>query len=175
MSELFLNTLEEEVFVKSSYFNNPTNHLKLIKELYDSIFTTKYKILILQNINYFLFAKNDLEHKTLSDLFYLEKELENMVISTVQKFNDLYYYYTINLYIIEVKIYKELYDFVPFEINNRMNEELNDSEKEKILMFSEMLTNIESLIMHIKVISSFILKKNMLNMISCLNGMSNFK
>jgi len=169
MSEFFLISIEEEIFVNSSYFKNPSLKLKLIKQLYSSISSPKFKNLTLQNIRRVLLRQYSQENVS-SNLFNLEKELELLVLMTVQNFNDIYLYYTINLLIIEEKIFEELYDFIPFEINNSMNEVINDCEKEKILLCDKILTDLEYLIVHIQVISVLILKKNYMNMISSMNG-----
>jgi hypothetical protein len=173
MSENFLNSLEEEVFINSSYFKNPSLKLKLIKQLYSSISSPRFKNLTLHNIRKVFLRLNSQENIS-SNLFNLEKELEQLVLLTVQNFNDIYLYYTINLFIIEEKIFEELYDSIPFEINNTMNEVINDCEKEKILLCDKILTDLEYLIEHIKVISVLILKKNYMNMISSMNGKFNF-
>lgn len=170
MNEDIMRNLEMEVFNNCSYFQNCNNiQLKLFREIYSIISNSKYKFYILLNIKKFLIFHSRDEHESIL-LEKLERELEHLILSTVQNFNDLYLYYTLNLLIVEIKLNEKLFNFAPYEFTYQSNDALQESDKEKILQCENILDDLDDLINHIKTTSVLLLKKSYSNMITFVNG-----
>ena len=178
MDDNIMMNLELEVFTYSSYFQNYNNlQLKLFRDIYTTISSSKYKFYILLNIKKYLISQNyDKSNYELEKILLqkLERELEQLILSTVQNFNDLYLYYTLNLLIVEIKLNEKLFNFIPYEMTFQFNESIQEAEKDKVLQCEKILDDLDDLIKHIKITSILLLKKSYFNMISFVNGKFKF-